>query len=90
MEASLISTSRLKQHTAQVRSPRILFELFGAISCGILGGDRRRHAGSPVLTSLMTPLTACEHGMVRGCAVSGEQPVLHNRMKEVQSRGQPR
>ena len=25
--------------------------------------------------------------MVRGCAVSGEPPMLHNRMKEVQARG---
>ena len=37
----------------------------------------------------MTPLTACEHGMVRGCAVSGEPPMLHNRMKEGKSCGQP-
>ena len=66
----------------------MLFELFAAISFGILEGERRRRTRSPVLTSLMTPLTACEHGMARGCAVSGEPPVLHNRMKEAQSRGQ--
>ena len=43
MEASLISASPLKQHTAQVRSPRMLFELFAAVSFGILEGDGRRH-----------------------------------------------
>ena len=87
--SSLIFASPLKQHTAQVRSPRMLFELFAAVSFGILEGDRIRRTRSPVLTSLMTPLTACEHGMVRGCAVSGEPPMLHNRMKETQSCGQP-
>ena len=87
--SSLIFASPLKQHTAQVRSPRMLFELFAAVSFGILEGNRRRRTRSPVLTSLMTSLTACEHGMVRGCAVSGEPPMLHNRMKETQSCGQP-
>ena len=83
------ATSPLKQHTAQVRSPRMLFELFAGISFGILEGGRRRRTRSPVLTSLMTPLNACEYGMVRGCAVFGEPPILYNRMKEAQARGQP-
>ena len=88
MEASLISASPLKQHTAQVRCPCMLFELFAAVSFGILEGHSRRCTRSPVLTSLMTPLTACEHGMVRGCAVSGEPPMLNDRVKPAQSRGQ--
>ena len=62
----------------------MLFELFAAVSFGILEGNRRRRTRSPVLTSLMTSLTACEHGMVRGCAVSGEP-----QKAEVQSRDKP-
>ena len=57
-KASLISASPLKQHTAQVRSPRMLFELIAAVSFGILEGDRIRRTRSPVLKSQMTPLTA--------------------------------
>ena len=37
----------------------------------------------------MTPLIACEHGRVRGRVISGELPMLHNRMKEMQLHGQP-
>ena len=48
MEASLISASPLKQHTAQVRCPRMLFELFAAVSFGILEGHSRRCTHSPV------------------------------------------
>ena len=44
---------------------------------------------SPVLTSLITPPTACDQGRVRGCAISGETLMQQNRKKEVQSSGQP-
>ena len=67
----------------------MLFGLFAAVSFCIWEGDTRQSIRSPVLTSLMTALIAFEHGMVRGCAVSGEPPMLHNRMKEGKSCGQP-
>ena len=89
ISCSLISTSPLKQHTALVRSRCMFFGLFAAVSFGIWEGSGRRSTRSPVLTSLMTPLIACEHGMLRGCAISGEPPMLHNRMKEGKSCGQP-
>ena len=69
--------------------PVHVFGLFAAVSFGIWEGNGRRSTRSPVLTSLMTALIACEHGMLRGCAISGEPPMLHNRMKEGKSCGQP-
>ena len=40
---NLCKCSALKQGTAQVRSLRMLFELFTAVSFSILEGDGRRH-----------------------------------------------
>lgn len=57
----------------------MLFELFADVSFGILEGDRRRRTRSAVLTLLMTPLTACGHGMVRTTTNAENMKILQRR-----------